>query len=249
MKNGRSLDLEFAEPDEPGNRIAEEDARALVRLLGAVCTQSDEHLARKVFLLNGLCELIGASAWVSNPHGSSEGATGEVTAREVVFQNTNLARLRGGAEDPGQGEGMVGRWGEIGPAIFSVWELGENRFSAVVIYRAEGAAIFSEREARLVHIVLSEVPWLHETGWSVGRSEEPVRLPARELVVLNLLLRGESRKAISDALAISVNTVASYARDTYRRFGVRSQAELIHRFKGRVPMNVRNSVVTSASTG
>lgn len=73
----------------------------------------------------------------------------------------------------------------------------------------------------MAHIVLSEVPWLHEHGWPEGRGATVPNLSlARRQLVLNLLLEVRSRKPIASALSISENTVATYQKDIYGHFGV-----------------------------
>ena len=44
------------------------------------------------------------------------------------------------------------------------------------------------------------------------------------------LMSGLDRKSIAAHLGISANTVAGYAREVYRHFGVNSQPQLIRRF-------------------
>ena len=52
----------------------------------------------------------------------------------------------------------------------------------------------------------------------------------KQRIVLNLLLDGLDRKSIASHMGISKNTVAAYAREVYRHFGVHSQPQLIRRF-------------------
>ncbi len=51
-------------------------------------------------------------------------------------------------------------------------------------------------------------------------------LSERELQVLRLIAKGEKTKVIASALALSVNTVATYRRRIYDKLGVRSEAEV-----------------------
>ena len=123
-------------------------------------------------------------------------------------------------------------WVEAGvyPGIISSRPVDERSLSTIAIYRRPDQPPYSERELRLAHIILSEVPWLHEQGWPEDRGATVPRLALRQRQVLNLLLQGFPRKQIADSLDLSIHTVGDYIKDVYRHFGVRSQAELMHRF-------------------
>lgn len=120
---------------------------------------------------------------------------------------------------------------DIGEAMLSFRPLERGMISAVGLYRRRGAEPFSAREARIAHIVLTEVPWLHETGWVEDAAAEVPRLSPRRRTVLNLVLEGMPRKMIASQLGISENTLGGYVKDIFRHFDVHSQAELIARFR------------------
>lgn len=101
--------------------------------------------------------------------------------------------------------------------------------SAIGIYRNMGKPQFSQREARIAHILLSEVPWLHFQSFPGKESREITRLFPRHRTILNCLCEGWSRKKIADHLGIAENTVHGYTKEVYRHFRVRSQTELITR--------------------
>lgn len=119
---------------------------------------------------------------------------------------------------------------DIGPLILSGYPLDERSLSAIAVYRRLNDPAFTERERQIAHIVLEEVPWLHMDGWPEDRGAQVPKLSPRQRRVLNLLLDGFSRKHVADRLKISENTVAGYAKEVYRHFGVNSQAELMHKF-------------------
>ena len=119
---------------------------------------------------------------------------------------------------------------DIGSLMLSAHPLDEDTVSIVGMYRRKNEPIFSKLERQLVHIVLSEVPWLHEMGWPEDRGVKVPRLYPKQRLVLNLLLDGMSRKKIADKLSLSENTIAGYAKDVYRHFGVNSHVELMRRF-------------------
>ncbi len=213
-------------------QYSEADARSLVRLLGEVCSQADDHALRKTFLMDGLCELLGANGWASSlTVGAPKADSGGL--RKLSFLNTDLDGLASEfptVERLGPPEqSALGRLQAVGPLILSAWSGGDG-VSVFVIHRSVGSPLFTSREAGLAEIVLSEVCWLHDADWKETRPNTQPALPPRECIVLHLLLKGENRKGIADRLSISVNTVSGYARELYRKIGVSSQAELMRRF-------------------
>lgn len=60
--------------------------------------------------------------------------------------------------------------------------------------------------------------------------DETVRLSAREEEVLILLAKGYSNKEIADQLTLSVDTVCSYLKTTYKKMHVRSRTEAVARY-------------------
>ncbi len=123
-------------------------------------------------------------------------------------------------------------WRDCGiyPGLISFYPLPEGVHSGIAVYRQCDRPKFSERERKIAHIIMAQVPWLH-----VNQSLETVltnvpRLPVRQRLALELLLQGHSRKTIAEDMGISINTVAGYVRDIYRFFNVTSQAQLVRRF-------------------
>jgi DNA-binding CsgD family transcriptional regulator len=116
------------------------------------------------------------------------------------------------------------------PRIISFYPVPEGVMSGIAIYRRCGSDLCTEREAKIVHILTAEVPWLHTNQTPKTVLDGVPKLPVRQRLALELLLQGKSRKAIANYMAISINTVAGYIRDIYHVFGVTSQAQLIRRF-------------------
>jgi DNA-binding CsgD family transcriptional regulator len=118
----------------------------------------------------------------------------------------------------------------IGTLLVSQRPMEEGGISAIGVYRQVGAPHFDERESRIAHILLSEVPWLHFRAFPDRQSLEIARLYPRHRTILNLLCEGWNRKKIADHLQLSVNTVHGYVKAIFQHFGVHSQAELLSRF-------------------
>ena len=58
---------------------------------------------------------------------------------------------------------------------------------------------------------------------------EPTYLTTRESQVLRLMARGRTYAQIGDDLGVSLHTVTSHIRNTYRKLGVRSGAAAVMR--------------------
>jgi len=120
---------------------------------------------------------------------------------------------------------------DLGPFLASLRPLGDDAFSTIVLYRRRGQPHFTERDARIAHIVLTEVPGLHEEELPEDRGATVPRLTPRARVVLNLLLDGRSRKEIAGHLDLAEGTVAGYQKAIYRHFLVNSHTALMRRFQ------------------
>lgn len=120
---------------------------------------------------------------------------------------------------------------DIGPFIFSLRPIDDRAVSTICIFRRQNAEPFTERESRIAHILLSELPWLHEQGWPTDRGASVPRLSPRLRLVLNLLLDGRTRKEMASSLSLSEYTIAQYQKTIYSHFGVNSQATLLRRFR------------------
>jgi DNA-binding CsgD family transcriptional regulator len=118
----------------------------------------------------------------------------------------------------------------IGSVIVSFRSIEESSVSSVGIYRKFSSDAFSERDGRIAHIILSEVPWLHEMGWPDDRAVSVPKLSPRKRLILELLLQCCSRKQIASDLAITENTLSGYIKEIYRHFSVQSHPELLRKF-------------------
>lgn len=119
----------------------------------------------------------------------------------------------------------------VGPIILSLRPAPGYGTTVIAFYRTLSAPLFSPREARIAHIVLTEVRWLHEEGMPHTEAVPITTLPPRCRLILHQLLAGRPRKVIAADLSISIHTVNDYLKQIFRHFGVQSQVQLIARFR------------------
>jgi len=115
---------------------------------------------------------------------------------------------------------------DIGPPLVCYRPVANNCLSGIGIYRRYDAPPFNRREAKIAHIVMGEVAWLHEQGWPWESALKVPHLPRRCRLALNLLLESLPRKQIADRMEISRHTVDDYVKHIYEFYGVHSHAEL-----------------------
>jgi len=238
----------------------------MVRLIGEVAALKGGHAEKKRFVMEGLCRLIDADAWVWGLSCQREpdkpqvyvsmlksGFTEEgfvkllravehpemieITApffHEMKQKKTHLTRLRHQISDESLYEHTeafaLWREADIGSLMLSQRPIDETSSSTIGIYRRLARPKFSTRESRIAHIILTEIPWLHEQGWPEDRGVSVPALSTRQRLALNLLTHGQSHKQIAMHMGISLHTLHGYVKNIYRHFGVRSQAELMNRF-------------------
>jgi len=119
----------------------------------------------------------------------------------------------------------------IEEVILSIRPGRDGMLSQLGVYRRPGRPPFSPRESRLTHIVIGEVPWLHEAVLPSSLGSTVTRLSPRQRITLNLLLEGQDRRRIADHLGLSNHTIDGYVKDVFRFFNVHSQPALIARFQ------------------
>lgn len=116
--------------------------------------------------------------------------------------------------------------------VYSIYPLDEpETYSAVGLFRRKGRQPFSARDARIAHIVLNEVEWLHYADLPGDRGRKVPQLNPRQRVVLIMLIEAHGKDEISRLLHLSPHTVKDYMKAIYKHFGVSSQLELIRRFR------------------
>ncbi len=120
---------------------------------------------------------------------------------------------------------------DIGPLVLSIGPVPEVGTSVVGFYRKLGSPAFTPRETRMMHILLTEMPWLHEVDMPHAAARPAQKLAPRQRLIVNQLVCGHSRKHIATDLGLAENTVNGYVKQIYQHFGVHSQAELVARFR------------------
>ncbi|MEM1296861.1 MAG: LuxR C-terminal-related transcriptional regulator [Verrucomicrobiota bacterium] len=118
----------------------------------------------------------------------------------------------------------------LGAAMFSCRPTSNGQISAISLFRNLDDGLFSRREARIAHILLSEVPWLHDIVWTSHLSDSVSSLSKRQRIALSFMIQGKSRKQIASDMEISVHTVNDHVKELYRIFAVQSHVELMRRF-------------------
>lgn len=260
--------------------LAEGDVRAVVALLGEVADMPGDALAKKTRLMDGLCEVLGADAWMwvvsrFDPGGEPMAVLchhGGFTERQLglVFEATQDAALPPPDHAPMAERVALGRpvcfrrvdlvpddeawhgphWQRyrkpmgLDEFLYGIVPIAGERgrghlISGVGLHRRTGREGFTERNRRLLHIVVTEVPWLHRAGLpeaetvaleGFGRSVSD--LTPRLRTVFGLLMQGWKRPRIAEHLGISENTAKAHIREVYRHFGVGDHVELLRRFMG-----------------
>jgi DNA-binding CsgD family transcriptional regulator len=245
--------------------LSESDVRRMVGLLGEVIAAPGGIQEKRRLLMDGLCGLIDATAWVwcmaefdpDKPpsfiglihSGFDEErfaryleAMNHPSMKAVTRPSSLELRAKGGhitrtqrQMDPDfllENSPAAPLWekANIGALMTSQRPMPGGGISGIGVYRELGGPHFDEREAKIAHIVLSEVPWLHFNAFPDQASQDITSLYPRHRTVLNLLCEGWSRKKIATRLGLSENTVHGYAKTIFKHFCVHSQAELIARF-------------------
>ena len=126
---------------------------------------------------------------------------------------------------------VLERWNltGIGSTILSARYLDDRSVSMVGFYREQGDSPFTEMEKKIIHTILSEVVFLHRSGWPEEMAV-PKGMYPRLLTVSNLLINGRSPQHVADLLGLARGTIDKYTHEIYTILGVQSQVELMRKF-------------------
>jgi DNA-binding CsgD family transcriptional regulator len=103
-------------------------------------------------------------------------------------------------------------------------------YSGLGLHRSISQGYFSDRDRCIIHLILSQIRWIHQVDESPEGATEAASLSPRLRQILLLLLAGHSRKQIARGLDLSEHTVDDYMKAMHRHFRVSSRGELMARF-------------------
>jgi DNA-binding CsgD family transcriptional regulator len=120
------------------------------------------------------------------------------------------------------------RVGKVEHRLVSAYQQSaEPSFSLLHLYRAPRERDFSPREQRLLSFFHAELgPLVGRALVSIAEAS-PDDLSPRLRQTLACLLEGESEKQVAGRLGLSLPTTHQYVTALYKRFGVRSRAQLL----------------------
>ena len=108
---------------------------------------------------------------------------------ELVAKDAHLTRTRIEMDPDGllahSEAGPLWAKADIGPVIMSLRPMECGGVNAIRLYRTLDHPDFDDREAKIVHIILSEIPWLHFQEFPDANSKEIVNFYPRHRTVLH----------------------------------------------------------------
>jgi len=122
----------------------------------------------------------------------------------------------------------------LGPTIYvKIHASLIERTTILMLCRPAGADAFTERDAYLLDLCLSEMAWPFTAEMSFADPRVEALQP-RLKKVMNLLLEGDSEKQVAYKLKLSPHTVHEYVKNLYAELSVSSRGELLAQFVGKV---------------
>jgi DNA-binding CsgD family transcriptional regulator len=116
----------------------------------------------------------------------------------------------------------------VGHRITSVCQISDaESISGITLRRFLGERDFSPREQRLLNFFHGELGRLIGRALVSATEPGPDKLSPRLRQTLACLLEGDSEKQVAARLGLSYDTTHQYVTALYRRFGVRSRAQLL----------------------
>jgi DNA-binding CsgD family transcriptional regulator len=116
-------------------------------------------------------------------------------------------------------------------SVTTLYWLGQGVISGLGFHRRAGEPGFSDRERCIVHVIASQLDWLHRAETDVpGNSDKLLQFSPRQREVLVHLMSGDSRREIAEKLHLSEHTVADHMKAIYQALKVSSRPELLTLF-------------------
>ena len=113
---------------------------------------------------------------------------------ELQARGVHLTRTRHQIDPQGllaaTAAGACWRKADIDDLITSMRPMADGGVSGIAIYREIDKPHFTERETRIAHIVLSEIPWLHFKAFPDKQAREILKFYPRHRTVLNCMCEG-----------------------------------------------------------
>ena len=105
-----------------------------------------------------------------------------------------------------------------------------GHYSGIGVHRVHGKPDFTERDRRILHLISTEIDWLHRAGVPESPAQSTEPLTQRQRQVLFFLLAGDSIKQVAAKLEISAHTVNDYVKLIHKHYNVSSRGDLLSKF-------------------
>jgi DNA-binding CsgD family transcriptional regulator len=125
--------------------------------------------------------------------------------------------------------------GGVGYEMTSILTTSARAVCVIAINRAAGESDYTLRDRRLLYFFHHELARLVGNVLVAETEPTPAALPPRLRQTLACLAEGDSEKQIASRLGLSQATVHQYVTMLYRRFQVRSRAQLLAHALRRLP--------------
>lgn len=113
--------------------------------------------------------------------------------------------------------------------IFSAFRLTPTAAAVLSISRRREKNLFTPADARLVHLIHSELEHLYNYFPTSSR-QGACHLTPRQQEIHEYLLKGQGEKQIAATMGLSKHTVHAHIKAIYKYFRVTSRPELLARF-------------------
>lgn len=232
----------------------------MVRLVSEAAAHAGDLPAQRRALVSGLAELVGGDLWIwttsqARPetgevaglsvvsggwksddelgklvelHDSPVGLRAVKTFAKAR-KHTTLLR----ADFADDEEFQSTRWyreSAFDDCVLSIYPTVPPAMSCVGIHRQKGRPRFTGLESTIVHLVLSQVSWMHYGLENAQLADTTLGLTPRQRHVLVQLICGRSTRDIASALGISIHTVHDHVKAVLEAFKVKTRTELLARY-------------------
>jgi DNA-binding CsgD family transcriptional regulator len=225
------------------------DVRLLMRIVGDAVLVEGGSSGRRKFLLRSVAELISADTWgwryqELGSDGTSDffiggkksllpksfsdiiETTSHIVSHLKAISDKDLNSLSRSPATTGPRVHLS----SCGKRRLEGLRVEEMRLSTIIFVRGPRSRPFTERESKIVNILIEEVSWLSPPGHTPQSPPGMSQMSPRKQEVAKLLVSGQGRQDIAETLGISVHTTHTYIKSIYRAYRVNSQASLTRLF-------------------